>query len=250
LLSVGHAANGISFCGRQGTLLAWTTILDNNTFIGTDATGSESRRERRIAARRAQILGAAETVFSHKGYERATTREIAETADISEGTLYNYFESKSELLSAVADSFADGIAGEIAEIEAENPYDMMSQLLAARLRSGRERRLLMLFLYEARLSPDVHRRFIQRSLQRIIVETERRFRQLSESGVMRPINPAFAARVMSATIMGFAALYELGQYGTEDNGFSPEGWGAELADLFLNGLRLANHNEKGDSDAV
>jgi AcrR family transcriptional regulator len=211
---------------------------------------NESRRERRIAARRAQILSAAETVFSQKGYERATTREIAETADISEGTLYNYFGSKSELLSAVAQSFGDGIAREIADIEAESPHDMMSQLLTARLRSGRERRLLMLFLYEARLNPEVHRQFIQHSLQRIIAETERRFEQWAANGVIRTIDPALAARAISATIMGFAALYEMGQYGNEKNGFSPERWGRELSDLFLDGLRKQDFDEDGSADAV
>ncbi len=206
--------------------------------IGTDSkVGNGSRRERRIAARKAQILEAAETVFSQKGYERATTRDIAETADISEGTLYNYFGSKSDLLDAVAQSFAKNISDEIAGLEANNLHDMMAELLTARLRSGRERRLLMLFLFEARLSPDVHRTFIQDALQQIISETEKRFRVLIESGVMRPVEPAVAARAISATIMGFAALYEMGQYGKVDDGFSPQKWGEELTDLFLNGLQ-------------
>ena len=59
----------------------------------------KNRRERRIAARQEQILEAAAIVFSTKGYERATTREIAEAADVSEGTLYNYFDNKIELLN-------------------------------------------------------------------------------------------------------------------------------------------------------
>lgn len=212
--------------------------------LGTDSkVGNGSRRERRIAARKAQILEAAETVFSQKGYERATTRDIAETADISEGTLYNYFGSKSDLLDAVAQSFAKNISDEIAGLEANNLHDMMAELLTARLRSGRERRLLMLFLFEARLSPDVHRTFIQDALQQIISETEKRFRVLIESGVMRPVEPAVAARAISATIMGFAALYEMGQYGKVDDGFSPQKWGEELTDLFLNGLQAQDCND-------
>ncbi len=200
-------------------------------------TGNGSRRERRIAARRAQILEAAETVFSQKGYERATTRDIAKAADVSEGTIYNYYGSKSDLLNAVAQSFADGITNEIADLEAENLHDMMAELLTTRLRSGRERRLLMLFLYEARLSPDVHRKYIQEALQRIITATEQLFRQLMDIGVMRPVDPAVASRAISATIMGFAALYEMGQYGQQENGLSPQRWGKELTDLFLSGLK-------------
>ena len=199
-----------------------------------------SRRDRRIAARRAQILNAAESVFSEKGYERATTRDIADAADVSEGTLYNYFGSKSDLLNAVAQSFADGITQEISEIEAGNLRDMMAELLSARLRSGRERRLLMLFLYEARLNPDLHQTFFQGAMEQIINSTEARFRDLMDGGVMRPLNPKLAARAISATVMGFAALYEMGQYGKGKDNFSPRQWGEELTDLFLQGMQITD----------
>lgn len=218
-------------------------MLDNNS-VSNQGSGNGDRRQRRIAARRAQILEAAEIVFSEKGYERATTRDIADMADVAEGTLYNYFGSKSEILDAVAQSFADTISDEIAHIEAENLHDMMAELLTARLRSGRERRLLMLFLYEARLSPDVHRVFIQEALQQIIDGTAQRFQILIDAGVMRPLDPALAAKAISATIMGFAALYEMGQYGQEENGLSPQRWGEELTDIFLNGLQAADCDDE------
>lgn len=201
---------------------------------------NRSRRERRIAARKAQILKAAETVFSRKGYERATTREIADAADVSEGTLYNYFGSKNDLLNAVARSYADDITHEIASMEADNLQEMMIELLTARLRSGRERRLLMLFLFEAHVSPDVHRTYIQDAVQRIISAIENRFRREIQSGVVRPVDPAITARAISATVMGFAALYEMGQYGQEANGISPQAWAENLTDLFLKGLHAAD----------
>ena len=60
------------------------------------------RRKRRIARRKNEILDAAARIFAEKGYANATTKEIAEAADIAEGTLYNYFGGKRELLLAVA----------------------------------------------------------------------------------------------------------------------------------------------------
>jgi len=203
------------------------------------------RRERRIAARQEQILEAAAVVFSQKGYERATTREIADEADISEGTLYNYFDNKVDLLNGVAKAFADEITAKIASIEADNLEDMMAQLLTDRFRSGRERRLFMLFLYEARLNSEVHHYYGQDAMQRIIDATEERFRSFIESGVMRPLDPNMAARAISATIMGFAALYELGQYGVENSDFSAERWGKEVTDLFLRGMQAAYSADGG-----
>ena len=63
----------------------------------------EDRRARRTEERRRGILEAAARVFARKGFEKATTREIAEEADVSEGSIYNYFVSKRELLTALSD---------------------------------------------------------------------------------------------------------------------------------------------------
>jgi AcrR family transcriptional regulator len=41
-------------------------------------------------------------VLADKGYANTTTKEIAEAADIAEGTLYNYFGGKREILLAIA----------------------------------------------------------------------------------------------------------------------------------------------------
>ena len=57
-----------------------------------------------VRARREQIVGAATRVFAEKGFRRATTREVALAAGVSEGTIYNYFEDKDALLLAILDS--------------------------------------------------------------------------------------------------------------------------------------------------
>lgn len=193
-----------------------------------------SRRERRIAARQQQILDAAAYVFSREGYERATTRHIAEVADVSEGTLYNYFNSKRDLLIGIAKAYADEVAADIANVEADDFGDMLAQLMANRFRAGQERRLFMLFLYESRHNSDVHQYYVQEALHRIIQETETRIEALIEDGRMRAVDPVVAARTLCATIMGFAALFELGA----SVGYpSADKLGQEVTDIFLNGLR-------------
>jgi AcrR family transcriptional regulator len=66
-------------------------------------TEDSGRRARRTEKRRQEIIEAAARVFARKGFERATTREIALEADVSEGTIYNYFASKQQLLVELAD---------------------------------------------------------------------------------------------------------------------------------------------------
>lgn len=46
---------------------------------------------------RERIIEAAQSVIQAKGLAQATTKEIARTAGVSEGSLYNHFKNKSEL---------------------------------------------------------------------------------------------------------------------------------------------------------
>ncbi|MDU2064022.1 MAG: TetR/AcrR family transcriptional regulator [Sporomusaceae bacterium] len=50
-----------------------------------------------MRTKREQILDAAYTVFSQKGYHRATVDEIIALADTGKGTVYNYFHNKEQL---------------------------------------------------------------------------------------------------------------------------------------------------------
>lgn len=55
-------------------------------------------RQRQKTNRRRAILDAAAELFLEKGYEHAKAEEIAELAEVSLGTMYNYFSGKGEIL--------------------------------------------------------------------------------------------------------------------------------------------------------
>jgi AcrR family transcriptional regulator len=57
-----------------------------------------NRRERRKEQTLRRIEEAAWTLFTTRGYEATSTREIADAADIAAGTLFNYFPEKRSLL--------------------------------------------------------------------------------------------------------------------------------------------------------
>jgi len=61
-----------------------------------------SRRARKKQRNRRRILEAALTLFETQGVEATTIDAIAEAADVSRGTFYNYFPAKESLLSAIA----------------------------------------------------------------------------------------------------------------------------------------------------
>lgn len=87
-------------------------------------------KEQIAEARRTQILMGAAQVFSKKGFHRATTKEIAEAADVSEGTIYNYFDNKRELLIAMMELLG---MWSLEGIVRENPPDAPKEFLTALL---------------------------------------------------------------------------------------------------------------------
>jgi AcrR family transcriptional regulator len=87
----------------------------------TDAIASRRQPAGRKSQQRVkEILQAGREVFSEKGYERATTAEIAQRLGISEATVFSYFRGKRELCARVIGDWYDEI---IAAIETGLPRD-------------------------------------------------------------------------------------------------------------------------------
>lgn len=68
--------------------------------------------------KRQQILEAAYTVFSRKGYHRATVDEIIALADTGKGTVYNYFVNKEQLFYTLIKERSANFETELKEIAA------------------------------------------------------------------------------------------------------------------------------------
>jgi AcrR family transcriptional regulator len=61
----------------------------------------EMRRSERLSLGREQILDAAERLFSSQGYHLTSIEQIAKASEFSAGAIYNFFESKQDILLAV-----------------------------------------------------------------------------------------------------------------------------------------------------
>ncbi|HEY2746657.1 MAG TPA: TetR/AcrR family transcriptional regulator [Polyangia bacterium] len=72
-------------------------------------TKAQSLRSRLKEATAAAILDAAEELFAEKGLSAAHMNEIAAKAGVAVGTLYNHFEDRDALLSALVETRRDEI---------------------------------------------------------------------------------------------------------------------------------------------
>ncbi|MEA2045906.1 MAG: TetR/AcrR family transcriptional regulator [Euryarchaeota archaeon] len=74
-------------------------------------TKDPKKIEALIKKRRKQILGAALSVFSKKGFARTGMDEIALRAKLAKGTIYHYFKSKEALFLSVIDEGMENLEG-------------------------------------------------------------------------------------------------------------------------------------------
>lgn len=91
---------------------------------------SVAKRTRDPGARRAQLLSAALEVFADKGVSKTTVSDIVAAAGVAQGTFYLYFESKDDLVNAVAESLIDEAVGEI-ERAVSRPHETALEHFAA-----------------------------------------------------------------------------------------------------------------------
>lgn len=166
-----------------------------------------------IAARRAQILDAAAQVFASKGFHAATVRDVARAAGVADGTIYNYFGSKNDLLLALLDRLNESDQREAQFIQGT---DMdFKAFFTAYLRH----RLALLWpnadllratLPEMLVNPELRKRYYQQIIAPTTRVGEQFFRAQIAAGRMRPVDVPLAVRAMAGTLLGALLLQLLG----------------------------------------
>jgi AcrR family transcriptional regulator len=104
----------------------------------------------RVQLRRQQIIEGAIKVFTEKGFHNSTTKEIAKTAGITEGTLYNYVRSKEDIIYIVYDYITGLLRSDLAKAisRESDPKKRLKAALLQNLKSINEYQNIILFMYK------------------------------------------------------------------------------------------------------
>jgi len=99
--------------------------------MGETAAGDVVPGRHDREARERALIDAATAVFAERGYDAATTREIAERAGCSEGLIHRYFGGKRGLLRAVLRDRSATVVEEFAAAipECDDPFDEVHAIL-------------------------------------------------------------------------------------------------------------------------
>ncbi len=158
-------------------------------------------QEKMLAVRRQHVLDAAITVFAAKGFRGATIRDIAIAAGVSDGTIYNLFDNKADLLRAIL----VGAQPPDPSPDLIDPPSLPEMLRARWAAIGPDSlAMLRVILSEALIDPDFRSLYQQTLLAPAI-------NQLTALFSTRPsppekVSPAIDARLVTALFMGLIML--------------------------------------------
>ncbi len=194
-----------------------------------------------------KILDAALRVFASEGYAGATTRRIAQEADVTEVTLFRKFQSKENLLREVIiknRGIAISALDSLFRIEKEadlatglhNLGQNIANVMKDKMRDSKDIMLIFMLIQEGRRRPELAEILSSTlsSIFRINMERLSEYFELQiKNGKMRNINPRSAALVF---VSYFAYAYLLrGVIGDDVLGGSEEEL-ERFIDIFTKGI--------------
>ena len=165
------------------------------------------------AARRTQILDAATRVFASKGFNRATIRDVARDAGIADGTIYNYFANKTDLLFGLLDRLND------TERRPASLAQVVDTSLAGFFRAYLRERvealwsnadLLRAVLPEMLANPDLRARYYDEVIAPTMALGEGAIQALASEGRVRDLDATLTTRMLAGSLLGLMVLQLLG----------------------------------------
>jgi AcrR family transcriptional regulator len=194
------------------------------------------------AERRHQIIEAAATLFSRKGFRGTTTREIAGAVGVSEAMLFKHFATKEELYAAIIETKSHGWRALDAAVEAaerEDDAEVLRTLAREMIERIREDPTLMRLTFFSALEGHALSEIMFRSrVQQLDDFLSRYIAKRIAAGAFRSVDPLQAAWNFIGMVAYHLQLRELfGQKAPRH--LTTERAVEEMVALFLHGVRRA-----------
>jgi TetR/AcrR family transcriptional repressor of mexJK operon len=201
------------------------------------------RDEREFESRRQQIIDGALQVFSSKGFEKATNKDIADAAGIgSAGLIYHYFQDKSDLFRRVIEERmpAMQVLARSDQLRERPPREVLTLLGTAALKqmaNPMNVSLFKLMLGEALRKPVVAEMLTTVGPLRGITVLAGYLEYQMEIGALRRMDPSAAARCFMGPLMAYIITREV-FHQPEAQALSPEAMVATAVEIFLQGMEV------------
>lgn len=212
---------------------------------GSTQSQPGSRRERLKREREARILDAAATVFARKGFHQATIHEIAELADVADGTIYNYYANKRALLLAmVRHVVADSASDVLEQFHTQDDRGFLAAILRDRFSMvERNSDFVRAMLAEVWTDGEFRRQYFSVVIAPLLELMERYLQERIDAGTMRQVDSRIVVRAMAGSFLMFILL---SQPGHDELGIDVPGETLvdELVEFYLLGLQARTNQEE------
>ena len=190
---------------------------------------------------RTRILKSALKLFAKLGYDGTTTRDLAESAGIAEGTLFRHFPNKKAILIEVAtQGWVEILTDLLTELSEMGSYKAVAQVMRRRmLNLHKNADMLKVCFMEAQFHPELRDRIQLEVIDKMTDVAEVFFQSAMDQSIYRRMNPKIVARVF----LGMFAVAGFSQGTIVGEGSSPaemQEMAEGLADIFLNGVLVKN----------
>jgi len=160
-------------------------------------------------ARREQILAAAAQVFSKTGYSRATTKQIAAAAGISEGLVYTYFKSKAELLVAMLNEITRSSSAALSN-DSSLPDMVTAEVSRALTRPRVDNAMFAAVIAEVLVNPELRQSYREQRLSISMNQFRNFLHSRIDTGEIPDQDTDTAARACFALLLGLGILRIIG----------------------------------------
>jgi AcrR family transcriptional regulator len=222
-----------------------TTPTDSSFAPGTARMAGEERR--------LQIARVAVSLFSNKGFQGTTTREIAQAAGVSEAMFFRHFATKEELYAAILDHKACAGSGsfEPAEIAAEaialkdDRGVFESLALEALNHHDADTEFQRLLLYSALEKHKLAEMFFDGFVRKVYEFLGIYIRQRQSEGALIEIDPAIVVRCFIGMVMHHSLSNNLWDPKHRLLKISNEQAAKNFTDILLNGISTNSGKRNG-----
>ena len=195
------------------------------------------RQSRTEEDTRTKILQAALQLFARRGYDGTTTKDLAKSAGVAEGTLFRYFANKKAILIEVATAgWVDILTDLLTELSEMGSYKAVSQVMRRRMLNIRQNSdLLRVCFIEAQYHPELKQIIQTEVIDKMTDVAEAFFETAMSKGIYRQMNPKVVAKVF----LGIFAIAGFSDETIIDPNASPQAMqemAEGISDIFLRGV--------------
>ena len=171
--------------------------------------------------RRAAIIEAAINSFAQNGFRGVTTRELAQSAGVSEPVLYDHFPSKRDLYNAIIEKLAADSQASFSDWPGTLPAGSEDREFFSALASSiidwhqRNPAYVRLLMFSALEGHEFGEIFFERHSEQFFHALADHIRQRIEAGALRPVDPMLAAQHFIGVVMHFGIHCSLSKKGAQ-----------------------------------